>query len=332
MKKYICLFSVTLIILAAIVMPGYFSGEPAEVDAVEITKQDVANTISVNGRLKYRSGQTVTLTKAAYILTVNVENGNRVKKGELLFTYYTPDEAYSSLVSQYASSGNLAPIISSLAGSPDASSMKEELKKYCTLESFYSEYEGSVTDLSINEDDIISEETAVMKITNDSAMEIPVSVSENEIADIRLGQQAEITFPAIPDKVYEGEVTAIADEADQTGGLTGKETTVEVTISLNTDEIEESSDERLRVGYSAGCTITTSVDENVLLLPYEQLRTDDQGDYAFVIHNNTAKKRYIKTGREYQSGVEVLSGINAGDLIIREPEGVFDDQRVILKK
>ena len=331
MKKYICLFSVTLIIIAGIVMPGYFTGEPYEVEAEGIESQNVANTISVSGRLKYCSGKTVTMTKTGYIESVNVSNGDNVKKGDLLFTFYTPDEAYSSLVSQYASSGNTDYILGSIAGSIDASAMKEEMKKYCSLESFYSGCDGKVTDLSISNDDIITADTSVMNIADNGEMEVPVSVSENEISGVCLGQPAEITFPAIPDRVYKGEVVSISDEADQTGGLTGKETTVEVILSLNQDENEENTSEKLRVGYSAGCTITTSVDKNVLLLPYERLRTDDEGDYVFVIENSKAKKRYIKTGKEYQSGIEILSGVSSGDLIITEPDSVYDDQRVILK-
>ena len=120
-------------------------------------------------------------------------------------------------------------------------------------------------------------------------------------------------------------MTKISDEAVQTTGLSGKETTVAVTVTL-----DDKKNDELRIGYSADCTIVTSTDENVLVLPYEYIHSDNKGDYVFCAVRNRAKKIYIKTGNEYKDGTQVISGLNKNDKIIKNE--VYEGQNIIIKK
>ena len=105
-----------------------------------------------------------------------------------------------------------------------------------------------------------------------------------------------------------------------------KETTVEVTVTL------DSSDDELRVGYSAVCTIRLSTDEDVLVLPYDLIRSDEGGDYVFVAEKNKARKRYIKTDKEYKDGIRATEGVSQGDAVINDSEGLYDGQKITIIK
>lgn len=325
MKKYIYLFSITAVIVGMIVMSGFLTaGGIYEAETFVIQPRDMDNTVTGSGRLRYSSGKNIRSQYSGIAGEINVKNGDNVKSGDILYTIYKADESYTSMLSDES----ISAFLGSMAGGGDRSGIIAEAKKYCTPETVYADTDGTVTDLSINEDDIIKKDAVIMKITDTGTLEIPVDINELYIGLIETGQKAEVTFSALPDRRFRGEVTAVADEAEQTSGLTGRETTVEVTVTLDSSEPTE----QLRAGYSSSCSIIASTDKDILVLPYEQVRTDDNGDHVYIMKNNRAVKRYIKTGREYKDGIEVSDGLVSGDIIIDSKEDVSDGQSVVIKQ
>lgn len=325
MKRYVYLFSVTAVIVGMIIMSGFLTaGGIYEAETFVIKTRDMDNTVTGSGKLRYSSGKNIRSYYSGIAGEINVKNGDTVKSGDILYTIYKADESYTSMLSDES----ISALLGSMTGSNDASGIIAEAKKYCTPEAVYSDTDGTVTDLSVHEDDIIKKDAVVMKITDTNTLEIPVDINELDIGLIETGQKAEISFTAMPDRKFSGEVTAVADEAEQTSGLTGRETTVEVTVTLDSNEPTEN----LRAGYSASCSVITSTDKDVLVLPYEQIRTDDNGDFVFLMKDNRAIKKYIKTGREYKYGAEISDGLKSGDIIIDSKEDVTEGQNVIIKQ
>ena len=65
-----------------------------------------------------------------------------------------------------------------------------------------------------------------------------------------------------------------------------------------------------------------------MILPYECIRSDDKGDYVFTIKKNRAKKVYVKTGKEYKDGTEIVSGLSKNDLIIENCDDIYNGQKI----
>ncbi len=325
MKKYIWLFMATLLILSVISMSGYvMMGEEADAEVITLEEKSMDSTISANGRLQYKAGKNITAESTGIMNTVNVKNGDSVKKGDTLFTYYKIDDAYTAMASQYAGAEGIEALVKSASGFGDINDILSEVKKYCRIESVCSQYAGRVSGLRYKTDDIFEKNAAVMKISDKLTLEIPVNINESSIEKIKTGQSADVVFSAVPEKHYKAKVTKIADEASVTGGLTGNETTVEVTLTL------EDADKSLKVGYSAACTIVTSTDNSVLVLPYDCIRTDEDGDYVFLAKRGRARKVYITTGREYKDGAEITDGLKAGDKVITGSGSLNDGQRITI--
>ena len=99
---------------------------------------------------------------------------------------------------------------------------------------------------------------------------------------------------------------------------------MEVTVKLN------NPDDSLRIGYTAECIVTTSVDKDQLIVPYEYIRSDDKGDYVFTAVGKQAVKKYIKTEAEYKKGVAVTSGLKENDKIIKNVNEITDGQKIYL--
>ncbi len=327
MKKYIYLILITLIISGSIIMSGYIiNGQIVQTDVLVLKEQDIDNTITASGKLQYRSGQAIKSSDTAIMESVSVKNGSEVKKGDLLYTCYIIDDAYTAMLSEYSDlirSGSVSALLKDYGGSEG---LMEELKKNCKKESIYAKSSGKVTGIKYSENDLIEKDSVILRISDKAVLEIPVNINENYINQIQKGQKADVVFNAEPEKHFLASVTNIAGEASMTSGLTGKETTVEVTLTL------DEAGEELRAGYSAVCCITTSTDRKVIAVPYEAVYSEDGDDFVLVACHNKAEKISVKTGKEYKEGIEILEGLKEGDQLIVNTEKVKEGQRISIRE
>ena len=126
-------------------------------------------------------------------------------------------------------------------------------------------------------------------------------VSENEINRIQLGQKVEITGNSIKGKNFAGEVTYIAPGTIRQEGSKNVKVEVRITLSENVTE--------LRPGFNVNLEIKTANRDNVLLVPFEAINTEDGGKkFVNVVEGETVKKVYITTGVEGDVSVEVIAG------------------------
>jgi len=89
--------------------------------------------------------------------------------------------------------------------------------------------------------------------------------------------------------------------------------TLEVRIAV------DNADGRLKPGMFADVEITTTIFENVLLIPDEALQTDGEHQIVFVaLDGDKFEKRVVKLGEEQQGRVQVLAGLNAGEKVATE--------------
>ena len=325
MKKYIYLLLATGMVLAVILMSGsMLTGHPVQADVLILKAQSMNNTISASGKLQYREGIAVKVPGTGIIESVAVKNGDQVQKGDLLFSCYKIEEVYTAMLSQYTGVHDTKALIGLLSQYGSPADLLQEVKQYGTLENVCASHNGKITSLKYEQGDIIEKDAVVLKIAEQQQAEVPVNINESQIQQVRIGQKADIVFNALPDRHYNGTVTKIANEADVTNGLSGRETTVEVTLMLD----EEDKD--LRVGYSAVCSIITSTDEAVLMVPYDAIRTDEEGDYVLVYEQGFARKRPVTVGTEYKDGAAVTEGLSENEILLLNAEMIEPDQKIIL--
>lgn len=327
MKRYIILILATLLTVSVIIMSGYMmKGKEVSVDIMTVKAQDKNNIITVSGKLQYRSGKPVKAEYAGIMDIVSVKNGDNVNKGDLLFSYYKIDDAYTALLSEYTGLKSADALLGAAAKYGNAADLIGELKKYCSVESVYAQDTGMVSGLSLRQDELFTKNTTVMKLSEEYSLEIPVNINEAYIGTIEKGQKADVVFNADRSRHYSGTVTEISDEATVTSGLTGKETTVEVKLVL------QDNDKSLRAGYSAECSIITSTDKNVIVLPYELIRTDEQGDYVYTFSGGRVRKTPVTTGKEYKDGIEIKTGIKENDTAVVYSGDLEDGQKAVISE
>lgn len=115
-----------------------------------------------------------------------------------------------------------------------------------------------------------------MQIADLSKMKVTVQVGEKDIAKIAVGQSANVTYPAFPDIVSQGTVTAIASVANSDAATVGGGS-----VTFNVDILIEAPDARLKPGMTAEVSVVTEQLDDVVMVPTMALMTED-GEHYYV--------------------------------------------------
>ena len=113
-----------------------------------------------------------------------------------------------------------------------------------------------------------------MQIADLSKMKVTVQVGEKDIAKIAVGQSANVTYPAFPDIVSQGTVTAIASVANADASYGGSGS-----VTFNVDILIEAPDSRLKPGMTAEVSVVTEQLDDVVMVPTMALMTENGENY-----------------------------------------------------
>ncbi len=174
------------------------------------------------------------------------------------------------------------------------------------------DFDGVVTECFADSGIVVAKGSPLFTVESSQSMKVDVGISKYDIGKIRVGQKAEI---AIAGNTYSGSVTEIKHLAE-----TGNSDKAKVTVSVRFDQ----PDENVFIGLEADVTIFTNEKDNVLVIPLEAYYVDDGGTFCYTIRNGLVEKQYITTGVESADSVEVMMGLNSGDLVITD--AITDDQ------
>ena len=153
-----------------------------------------------------------------------------------------------------------------------------------------------------------------MQIADLSKMKVTVQVGEKDIAKIAVGQSANVTYPAFPDIVSQGTVTAIASVANSDAANGGGGS-----VTLNVDILIEAPDSRLKPGMTAEVSVVTEQLDDVVMVPTMALMTED-GEHYYV---NLATDDEGKETRRVKVSVVTQ---NDNDAVVGKTQVKRDDQ------
>jgi len=228
-------------------------------------------------------------------------------------------------------------------------------------------FDGIVTNEPVREGETVvegiqnTEGSTLMTLADMSVITAEVKVDETDIVNVQMGQPAEVSVDALPNKSFKGHVTLVGDQAllRSTGVATSQSTTgteeakdfkVVVTLDGSPDELKE-----LRPGLSCTAKITTAHKTDVLSLPIQALTMYDPAADAqksgggvqaasnsstsvksnpvqgvFVVEKDPhgrlrAKFIPVTTGITGATDIEVLSGLSQGQEVVSGPYKTLRD-------
>ena len=222
---------------------------------------------------------------------------------------------------------------------------------------------GVVTQLNMEQGEravpgvLNSPQATIMTVADLSVIQAELKVDETDVIGLALGQPAKIKVDALPDVVFDGEVSEIGNSPITTAGTStqeAKDFKVKVTL--------KDPSKKLRPGMSCTGDITTNTKQNVLVIPIQALtirevEVDKDGKYkepdlkkkksdsvvhaeaakdkaqkkelegVFVINNDKVVRfRPVKTGITGESEIEIVNNLKEGDEVV---SGSFQTLRTI---
>lgn len=145
--------------------------------------------------------------------------------------------------------------------------------------------------------------TPIARIVNMEKAKLIVNVGDRDYPLVRPGQIAEVTADAYPDRLFTGKVNSISPV------INPYTKTASVEIIIPNEKL------LLRSGMFAEVKIITEEREGIVIESDYILNTDGNS-YVYVIHNNIAEKRNIKTGIVEENRVEVIDGLKEGETVV----------------
>jgi len=165
---------------------------------------------------------------------------------------------------------------------------------------------GIVNARNIEPGSVVAPGTVLFELVNVSTLKLKVNVDEQHVAGLKIGSPIKVTASVYPDKQFNGKVTFIAPKAD--GSLNFP---VEVEIANNTDN-ELKAGMYGTANFSSGGTKQAAVKT----IPRNAFVGGVAGNQVFVVKDGTARLVKIVSGRVFGDNVEVLEGLNQGELVV----------------
>ena len=167
---------------------------------------------------------------------------------------------------------------------------------------------GIVNKRSIEPGSVVSPGTELFELVNVSKLKLRVTVTESQIAELKLGSKVKVKASAYQDKDFEGKVTFIAPKADSA---------LNFPIEI---EIENNSANEIKAGMYGTAEFATGGTKNnaVKIIPRSAFVGSVNGNQVFVVNTKDSISKLIKivSGRVFGDKVEVLSGLENGQIVV----------------
>lgn len=165
--------------------------------------------------------------------------------------------------------------------------------------------------------------TALFDIVNVSKLKLKVTVNESQVASLKLGNNATIAASVFPDKSFTGKITFIASKADETLNFP-----IEIEVANNPNN-------EIKAGMYGTATFGTNTAKQaeVKTIPRTAFVGSVSSNQVFVVNNNVATLKKIVAGRIFGDKVEILDGLNDGDVVVTSGQiNLSDNTKVSIVK
>lgn len=139
-----------------------------------------------------------------------------------------------------------------------------------------------------------------------SHMLVRTFVDEPDIGRLAPGQKIEVTWDALPGRIWNGTVSTIPS----TVKLRGARNVGEVTCTIDNKDL------RLLPNVNVGVTVITAEHSSALTLLREAVRMDDTKPYVFQIVDGELKRREVEVSLQNLTQVEITSGLSEHSVVV----------------
>lgn len=172
---------------------------------------------------------------------------------------------------------------------------------------------------NLHEGDPVTQGQALFTIAASDAYVVKAQVDEQDIINVRIGQQANITGEDFPGRTLVGHVASISPVAVKSTDPSSTAKQVVTTIRL------DRSPTFLRDGMTVDVDILTSNIRNAIVLPSAAIQKDAKGTYVYAVRGGKAVRVAVKTGSSNDLQTIIKSGLARGEVVVAEKNPLVHD-------
>jgi RND family efflux transporter MFP subunit len=193
----------------------------------------------------------------------------------------------------------------------------EQARQQVSYSTLRAPVDGTVAAVNVEVNENVNAGQKVFLLTAGSETEVEVALPEAVISGVELGQRVEVSFDALPGRVFDAEVTEAGVAA------VGTATTFPVTARLT------ESDRDIRSGMAAEVSFrfSTAGRSGRILVSPVAVGEDRDGRFVFVLESKkgagdgetstaVVRRRAVTVGELTGDGLEIQSGLEDGELVV----------------
>ncbi len=169
----------------------------------------------------------------------------------------------------------------------------------------HAQFDGTVYSLPVKLGAFVQTGDLLVQEADLSHILVRAFVDEPDIGRLQNGERVEVTWDAVPGRVWTGTVNSVPATVKPRGNRNVGETTCLI----------DNQDQRLLPNINVGVTIVAAEHNNVLTLQRDALHMDDSQPYVFKIVDDHIKRQPIQFSLQNLTRVEVTSGLSEGDSV-----------------
>lgn len=335
--RYLISFFVTLFALSAHAAPPAGEMPPVVVEAVTVESSNLSQNISASGSVYSNESADIRPEISGRIAKIHFHDGQSVKKGDLLFTL--DDSVQKAELERARANMELAK--------NNVSRAKDLSKKGYTSEVRYEEavaeqrlaianvelakanmdkatirapFDGVLGLRRVSPGDFVNTDTVMINLDQTTKVKIEFSIPERFLPKLKKNTEVTLTTDAYKGENFTAKVAAFESRVDQKNR------------SIMVQAVAENPKNKLVAGQFVEVRLPISEKESALVIPDQALVPIGANNYVFVVQDGAVKKIDVKTGARTQSKVEILEGLNQGDVIVTAGQQKLQDGAKVATK
>ncbi len=166
-------------------------------------------------------------------------------------------------------------------------------------------FDGTVYSLPAKQGGFVAAGDLLLQVADLRTVQVRAFVDEPDVGRLAPGKPIEITWDAVPGRVWRSAVSAVPSTVKLRGSRNVGETT----------SIVDNKDLKLLPNINVGVTIVAAQHDNVLVVPREAVRMDDSKPYVLQVVGHELKRREVETSLSNLTQVEVTRGLSSKDMV-----------------
>lgn len=336
--------------------PGPAGDLPREVEVVSPVRRTLRREVRVTANVEAFEQATLFAKAAGYLKRIHVDEGDRVRKGQVLAELAMPEaqsemeelrakaaearaeaelerltferltrvhETDSDVISQQEVDEARAEMARALAAAAVAEASQARLKAVMDYTIIRAPFAGVVTERFVDPGALIQDAgstrqaTPVVTVMNSSKVRVYVYVPESAVGLVRRGMPAVMDVDALPGRRFEGSITRYTTVLDSATR------TMKVEIDIpNPDRV-------LLHGMYGMVTLSLEQPQDALSVPLEALADEEGGTFVFCVEQGALTRRRVAAGMDDGQFVEILDGLTGDErVVVGDRSGLREGMKV----